>query len=188
MEYQLVGDNAQALNLALRKGEALHIRKGSLIYSTPTIDFFTSTLDDFVKLIPKEVTHLAIGLTFLGRITPAILNAGSHLYINEKNLLAFTDKIRVSKPYRIHEKVPLVILSSTADNQMAFLAYKGDFVGVELNENQTLIIDPDNFVAADPTVSIVPVSEGLKDVLAGEEITLIEARGPGKVWMQTVTH
>ena len=184
MEFNVVGENSQSLHINLRKGEKIIARKGSLIYTTPTISFSLSQLDEFFLLTAEEHTSLGIGLTTVGVITPIKLDLGSEVIVNKSNVIAFTDKIYFTKLASI-ENYEFLHVRSTADNQYIFVFYRGDMLQLSL-ENTELWIDPDNFVAAFGELVFLE-TDGLKFTLLGEKPRIIVLKGNGRVLLQTIT-
>ena len=191
MEYELIGDNSQAIHITLKRGEAIIIRKGSLIYITPEIEIKPIPEDKlFMGITPLATpTLVGIGLDDSGKITPVKLYPGAPLIVRRKNLLLYNPKIEKNKIYSLNvgEKIyDLLLLHSKYSEETIFVSYKGDFIQLELADGQTLYIDPENFVMAEYSVGISYVDK-FKFTLLGEEPRLIKVSGPGKVWLQTIT-
>ena len=187
-----MGDSSQAVHLTLSKGESIIIRKGSMIYITPSIEIKPIPDDPlFMGITPKETpTILGIGLTQDGKISPVKIEPYDSIIVNRKNLLAYPENIDRSKEIEftiLDEKYRLLFISSVFRENTIFVFYKGDVIQLELTEGQELLIDPENFVMAEPSIRISYI-DGVRFTLLGEEPRLIKLIGPGRAWLQTITH
>ena len=68
-----------------------------------------------------------------------------------------------------------------------FLKCFGDFMSIELREDETVAIDAGHLLAHDESVTstILSSSDGRFDQFAEGEILVGEFKGPGRVWLQT---
>jgi len=80
------------------------------------------------------------------------------------------------------------VLQRFSGNGLVFINIDGTAVDYELAAGETMLMDTGTFAAAEDSVSVdVEMVRGIGNMIAGGEgLFLTRARGPGKIWMQTM--
>lgn len=209
MEHKLIGDNMQALVLTMAKDEVVMSESGSMLYFRGGIEFDTKTSGGLFKSIKRSLfTGESLFMTYFrctgdygevamaapvpGKIHKVDL-AGNEVLCNKDAFLCSYGEVNVDIAFTKKFKAGLFggegfILQKLSGNGTSFITSGGNFVEMELQQGEVLMVDTGCLVMMDSSVSYdVQMIGGVKKFLfGGEGLFLVKLTGPGKVVLQTL--
>ena len=210
MKYEVFGDMLPAVELTMNNGESVYTQAGGMTWMTPGFKMDTSTRGGLVKGIKRAFSgesmfmatytagadnaKITFASSFPGTILPLQIDP-SHTYIAQKGaFLCAEDGVNLNAVFTKRFGAGLFggegfILQEISGNGMAFLELDGSLKEITLAENEIIKVDTGNVAAFEKSVSYeVETVKGVKNVLfGGEGLFLTVLRGPGKVWLQTMS-
>lgn len=211
VDYQIIGDDLQLVEIELDPGEGVRAEAGAMIYMDDGIQMQTSTGGGLFKGFKRMITgasffitafvysgqgkgHVAFGAPYPGKIVPLNLDqlGGSFLCQKDSFLCAAQGvEIEVAFTKRIGAGLfggEGFILQRLEGNGLAFVHAGGALIKKELAAGETLRVDTGCLVAFSPTVDYdIQFIGGFKNALfGGEGLFLARLRGPGLVYLQSL--
>lgn len=204
-EWELVGkEGFQALKVRLSRGETVTVESGSYLLSRGKIEVKTTTggllsgilraLAGGESLFLNEIRALDNGAEiWIAPPTPgdigAVELAGQPIIIQDSSYLAHIGDVRVSVAWRgfrgLLAEGELVWLKAEGSG-VVFINSFGSIERIDLGPGEKVTVDNWHFVAMDSSVRYeVRKFGGWKTFLLGGEGLVIEAEGPGRIWIQT---
>lgn len=211
MEYKIIGDDFQILNINIAPGEKIFAEAGSMIYSSGNVEMESKAKGGVGGMFKRMVTGESMLLTEfkvndgegiisfgkqLGKIIPLKLEEGETITAKRDTYVASTEGIDIGitvvkgvgaglfggKGFILQK------LTATAPNQTVFLEASGQVITLDLEDGQMIKVDSGNTVAFEPTVDydIQKVGNIKTMFMGGEGMFLSVFRGPGRVWIQSV--
>jgi uncharacterized protein (TIGR00266 family) len=211
MEYKIIGDDFQILNINIVPGEKIYAEAGSMIYSSGNVKIESKAKGGLGGILKRVVAGESMLLTEfktddsegivsfgkqLGKIIPMKLEQGETLIAKRDTYAASTEGIDIG--VATVKKIGaglfggkgfiLQKFTATAPNQTVFLEASGQVITLDLEDGQMIKVDSGNTVAFEPTVDydIQKVGNVKTMFLGGEGMFLTALRGPGRVWIQSV--
>jgi uncharacterized protein (TIGR00266 family) len=208
MEYQIIGDDMQALVFTLKRDERILTEAGAYMYNKGKVSINAELTDGVMGAVKRALTkeslflvvleaedetaELGLAAPYPGHIRQVPLN-DSALICQRDAFLACTGDIKTDVVLAQNlgfgffggEGFILQKLHGTGD---LFVHAGGNFVEVELTENQNINIDTGCVVAFEDGMDydIKSIGNIQTSLFAGEGIFVANITGPGKVWLQTL--
>lgn len=211
MEYKIIGDDFQILNINIVPGEKVYAEAGSMIYSSGNVEIESKAKGGVSGVFKRLATGESMFLTEfktdenegvisfgkqLGKIIPIKLEQGETLTAKRDTYIASTEGIDIGitavknigaglfggKGFILQK------FTATAPNQTVFLEASGQVITFDLEDGQVIKVDSGNTVAFEPTVDYdIQKAGNIKTMfVGGEGMFLTTLRGPGRVWIQSV--
>ena len=211
IDYELVGEDLQAVIIELDPGEGVQAEAGAMLYMEDGIEMQTSTGGGLFKGFKRMVTgesffittfmhsgqgksHVAFAAPYPGKIVPVDLGNHSQEFICQKDsFLCGASGIEISIAFNKKLGAGLFggegfILQRLSGDGMAFVHAGGTVMERDLAAGQTLRIDTGCIVGFQSTVNYdIKFVGGFKNALfGGEGLFYAVLTGPGKVFLQTL--
>ena len=211
MEYKIIGDDFQIVNVNIAPGEKFFAEAGAMVYASGNVHIESKAKGGvkgiFKRFFSGESAFLTEYTTtgdegivafgkHLGKIIPIKLNEGEHIIAKMGTYIAATEGISIEittvgnigsglfggKGFLLQK------IKSNAPNQVVFLEATGQVITFDLEEGQMIKVDSGNSVAFEPSVDYnIQKSGNLKTMfMGGEGLFLTTLKGPGRVWIQSV--
>jgi uncharacterized protein (TIGR00266 family) len=209
MEYQIVGDDLQALQLTLKQGEEIYAEAGSMLYMAQGIDLQARMRGGFLKGLARKflageslfmsvfqcntpVGKLALASPIAGKIIPIQLN--NNTVLAERNaFLCAIGNIDLSIAFTKKFGAGLFggegfILQKFTGQGLVFLNAGGNMIEFNLVPGEKLRVDTGCIVSLAETVTYdIEFVGGFRNAMfGGEGLFYATLTGPGHVVLQTL--
>ena len=211
IDYQIVGDDMQAVVVELDRGEAVMAEAGAMLYMEDGIQMDTGTGGGVFAGLKRVVTgesffitsfvqtaegkgHVAFSAPYPGKIVPLDLAAMGGTMICQKDAFLCAAKgtdISIAFTKRLGAGIfggEGFILQKLSGDGLAFAHAGGAVISHDLAAGQSLRVDTGCLVAFQASVDYdIQFVGGFKNALfGGEGLFLATLRGPGRVYLQTL--
>lgn len=210
MQYEIKGTVMQSLEVHLNHGEAVFTESGGMSWMTDGVEMKTSGRGGLGAMLGRALAGESLFLTTFtcaapqamitftpeapGKIVPLQLEPGQELIAQKDSFMCAEDSVTMA----MHSRKRLgagffggegFIMQKLTGPGMAFLEVPGEVVEYSLGQGQLLRVDPGHVAAFDPSVNFdIEMVKGVSNILfGGEGLFLATLRGPGRVWLQTLT-
>ena len=211
INYQIIGNDVQLVEIELGEGESVRAEPGSMIYMKDGIEMSTSTgkglLDGLKRVFTSEdffvtsFTHtgdgksyVAFSAPFPGQIAPIDLSSysGSFLCQKASYLCSSTD---VDIDIAITKNIGAglfggegFILQKLSGNGSAFTHAGGTLIGRTLEPDESVRVKTGSVVGFSSEVNYnIKLVGGIKNTLFGKEgLFITELTGPGDIYLQSL--
>lgn len=208
VQYELIGDDFQAVVITLDPGEGVRAEPGAMMYMEEGIDMETSTGGGllsglkrkfggerfFITTFHNELarpTRVAFASDYPGKILPVDLGGGDVLCQRDAYLCS-AKGVEVSVAFTRRLGAGLFggegfILQRLHGDGLAFVSAGGHIVERQLERGDRLRVDTGCIVGFEATVDYdIKMVKGVTSMLfGGEGLFFATLEGPGKVWIQT---
>src|SRR5437588_1431420 len=209
MEYKIVGDVMQALQVELRQGEEIYAEAGTMLYMGPGIDLQAKMQGGIVKGLMRKFlageslfmsvfrctapsARLALANPIAGKIYPIQLR--NNTILDERNAyLAAIGNVDLSVAFTKRFGAGLFggegfILQKMSGEGLVFLQAGGTMINFDLAPGETLRVDTGCIVSMAESVSYdIQFVGGFRNALfGGEGLFYATLTGPGHVVLQTL--
>ncbi len=208
VDYEILGDDAQAVVIRLDPGEAVRAEPGAFMWMEDGIEMSTSTGGGLLSGLKRklagerfflttfdnqghDIRKVAFAGDFPGKIIPLDLVKGDILCQRDAYLCS-ADGIEVTVAFTKRFGAGFLggegfFLQRLSGNGLAFVHAGGYIVEHELGRGESIRVDTGCLVAFDPSVDYdIRMIKGVKSMLfGGEGLFYAHMTGPGKVWIQT---
>ncbi|MCE4628084.1 MAG: TIGR00266 family protein [Desulfurococcales archaeon] len=204
VSYRIEGSPAYSvLIVSLSPGESVVVEPGSYMMHKGDVEIKTSSRG-FLKGLARSlfggesffmntITAKSSAEVWIAPSTPGDIAAveldGGSLVIQDGSYLAHIGNIEVSTAWKGLKGLLAegeLIWTKASGRGTVFINSYGAIRMIELGEGEKVTVDNMHFVALDSSVSWkVKKWGGLKSAIFGGEGLVVEARGPGRVWVQT---
>jgi uncharacterized protein (TIGR00266 family) len=209
MEYKIIGDVMQALQIDLRQGEEIYAEAGSMLYLTNGIDLQAKMQGGIVKGLMRKflageslfmsvfrcttpTARLAIANPIAGKIFAKELK-GTTVLAERNAYLCSIGNVDLSVAFTKKFGAGLFggegfILQKISGQGLVFLHAGGNMVEFNLVPGETLRVDTGCIVSMDETVQYdIQFVGGIRNALfGGEGLFYATLTGPGHVVLQTL--
>jgi uncharacterized protein (TIGR00266 family) len=209
MEYKILGDVMQALQIQLRQGEEVFAEAGSMLYMGPGVELESKMQGGFMKGLMRKFLagesmfmsvfrcstasgHLALANPIAGKIFPIELK-GNTVLAERNAFLCGVGNIDLSIAFSKKFGAGLFggegfILQKLSGQGLVFLHAGGNMVEFNLAPGEQLRVDTGCIVSMADTVSYdIQFVGGVKNALfGGEGLFFASLTGPGHVVLQTL--
>jgi len=209
MQYEIFGNNLPAVTITLQPGESIYTQSGGMTWMTDGIAMETNMKGGFGKALGRMFSgeslfmasytsqrpgaQITLASSFPGSIIPLELGGGREFICQKSAFLCATPGVALSATVQ-KLKAGLFggegfIMQRLGGTGLAFLEIDGSVVAKDLAPGEMLKVDTGNIAAYEASVSYTAETvKGFKNVLfGGEGLFLSILRGPGRVYLQTVS-
>ncbi|MDF1837002.1 MAG: TIGR00266 family protein [Planctomycetota bacterium] len=208
IDYEILGDDAQAVVIRLDPREAVRAEPGAFMWMEDGIEMETSTGGGIMSGLKRklagekfflttfdnrghDVRKVAFAGDFPDKIIPLDL-AKTDIMCQRDAYLCSADGIEVTLAFTKRFGAGFLggegfFLQRLSGNGMAFVHAGGLIVEQELGRGESIRVDTGCLVAFEPSVDYdIRMIKGVKSMLfGGEGLFYAHMTGPGKVWIQT---
>src|SRR3954469_18567947 len=209
MEYKIVGDDLQAIQIELRQGEEIYAEAGAMLYMGPGIDLQAKMQGGLMKGLMRKflageslfmssfrcttpTAQLALANPIAGKIIPLELR-GNTILAERNAFLAAIGTIDLSVAFTKKFGAGLFggegfILQKISGQGLVFLHAGGNMVEFNLKQGEQLRVDTGCIVSMADSVSYdIQFVGGFRNALfGGEGLFYATLTGPGHVVLQTL--
>ncbi len=211
INYKIIGDDMQIVEVELDPGEAVRAEAGAMMYMESGIEMQTSTDGGIFKGLKRMVTgesffitsflngsggicHIAFGAPYPGKIIPLALDKIGGSFLCQKDaFLCAAQGIEIEVAFTKKIGAGLFggegfILQKIEGDGLAFVHAGGTIIKKELTAGETLRVDTGCLVAFAPSVDYdIKFIGGFKNSLfGGEGLFLAHLTGPGTIYLQSL--
>lgn len=209
MDYKIVGDVMQALNLNLQRGEEIYAEAGSMLYMSDGIELDSQMRGGFLKGLARKFlageslflsvfrctsdrAHMALAAPILGRVIPIELT-GNTILAERNAYLCSIGNVELSIAFTKRLGAGFFggegfILQRITGQGIVFLNAGGNLIEFDLKAGERLRVDTGCIVSMAETISYdIQFVGGIKNALfGGEGLFYAALQGPGRVILQTL--
>ncbi len=212
IEYNIVGETTQVVEIALRKNQLVRAEPGAMLYMEEGIEMLIGSgagvlsgfkrmvtgdaffITSFINKSAHEKKHLALSAPYSGKIMMIDLKLfGGTILCQKDSFLCSASSVEIKMEWT--RKIGSgffggegFVLQRLSGEGFVFLQAGGTLLERDLKEGETLQIDTGSLVAMQPTIKFeVQFVGGFKNILfGGEGLFLTKLTGPGKLFLQSV--
>jgi uncharacterized protein (TIGR00266 family) len=209
MDYQLIGDVMQALEIRLRQGEELYAEPGAMLYMSTGIELQTKMQGGLMKGLMRKFlagekmfmstfrctapeAKMAVANPIAGKIFPIELR-GNTVLAERNAYLCAIGNVDLSIAFTKRFGAGLFggegfILQKISGQGLVFLQAGGNMLEFHLKPGEQLRVDTGCIVSMDETVTYdIQFVGGFRNALfGGEGLFFAVLNGPGHVVLQTL--
>ena len=211
IDYRIIGDDMQIVEIELDAGEAVRAEAGAMMYMESGIQMQTSTGGGVFRGLKRMITgesffitsfvhsgpskgHVAFGAPYPGKVLPIDLTElGREFFCQKDAFLCAARGIEIEIAFTRRLGAGLFggegfILQRLMGDGMAFLHAGGTIIEKRMNSSEQLRVDTGCLVAFSPGIDYdIQFIGGFKNALfGGEGIFLATLSGPGLVYLQSL--
>jgi uncharacterized protein (TIGR00266 family) len=209
MNYNIIGKNMPAVKIRLSLDEKLYTQSGALLWMDRGIEMNSNMQGGFLKSVGRmfsgaslflinyvcnaESAELCLGGAMPGTLLDFDL-MNSSLICQKSSFLCAQPTVALDTIFNKRLSSSFFggegfILQKLSGSGKAFIQSFGDLEKRELSAGQELLVDTGHLVAFEESVSYeIEMLKGFKNILfGGEGLFLAKLRGPGTVYLQTMT-
>src|SRR5436190_1232724 len=211
IDYKIIGDDIQAVEVELDPGEAVRAEVGAMLFMEEGIEMQTGTGGGIFSGLKRMVTgenffitsflnngngkrHVTFAAPYPGKIIPLQLrDLGGSFLCQRDGYLCSAEGVDINLEFTKKIGAGLFggegfILQRLSGDGYAFVHAGGAIIKRELQHNETLRVDTGCLVAFSPSVNYdIQFIGGFKNVLfGGEGLFFAKLTGPGLVYLQTL--
>ncbi|RMF59565.1 MAG: TIGR00266 family protein [Calditrichaeota bacterium] len=210
IDYELIGDDMQAVIIALDPGEMVQAEAGAMMYMTDGVQMNTGTGGGLLKGVKRILTgesffittfqyngsgqgKVAFAAPYPGKIIPIDLGQMGTMYCQRDAYLCSAYGIDISVAFTKRLGAGFFggegfILQKLAGDGLAFVHAGGTIMERDLAAGETLKADTGCLVAFQESVGYdIQFVGGIKTAFfGGEGLFFATLHGPGKVYLQTL--
>ena len=208
IDYELCGDDFQAVIITLDPGEAVRAEPGSMMFMEDSVEMDASTGGGIMKGLKRAVGGESFFITtfsnqgnerqqvgfaaeYPGKILPVDLARGT-IFCQRDAYLCSAKGVEVSVAFTKRLGAGFFggegfILQKLTGDGLAFIHAGGYIIERELQPGETLRVDTGCLVGFEDGVDYdIKMIKGIKTMFfGGEGLFYAMLRGPGKIWIQT---
>lgn len=209
MNYQITGDNMQALRMELSTGEEVYAEAGAMLYFRGAIEMDSKTQGGILKSLGRSIfTGESLFMTTFhctgekgevsfaapvpGKIKPIELS-GNEIICNKDAYLCSIGNVDVNISFTKKLGAGIFggqgfILQSISGTGLVFIHSGGNFVELELQQGESMSVDTGCIVMMDTSINYdIKFVGGIKRAFfGGEGLFFAQLTGPGRVILQTL--
>jgi uncharacterized protein (TIGR00266 family) len=211
IDYKIIGDDMQLVEIELDPGEGVRAEAGAMMYMENGIEMQTSTGGGLFRGFKRMITgasffittflyngsgkgHVAFAAPYPGKIIPLdITQLGGQFLVQKDGFLCAARGIEIEVAFTRRLGAGLFggegfILQRLEGDGMAFVHAGGTIIPKELAPGENLRVDTGCLVALSPTIDYdIQFIGGFRNALfGGEGIFLASLTGPGLVYLQSL--
>lgn len=209
MQYEIFGSSLPAVTVTLQQGESIYTQSGGMTWMTDGISMETNMKGGLGKALGRMLTgeslfmatytaqrqgaQITFASSFPGSIIPIELNGSREFVCQKDAFLCATPGVRLSASL---SKVKTgffggegFIMQRIGGTGLCFLEIDGTVVAKDLAPGEVIKVDTGNLAAYESSVEYsAETVKGFKNMLfGGEGLFLSVLRGPGRVYLQSVS-
>lgn len=210
MEYEITGTVMQAVEITLQRGEAVFTESGGMAWMQGNIDMDTNMPGGFLGGIKRKLSgesffmtnysaqsdHCQITFTPYapGNVIPVELGTGQEIVVQKDAFMVAESTVTLELYFQRKLGAALFggegfIMQRLAGHGIAFVEIPGEMVEKDLAPGEELRVDPGHVSMFETTVSFdITRIKGVRNILfGGEGLFIASLKGPGRIWLQTMT-
>ncbi len=210
MEFEILGGQLPVVICKMKQGEKMVSESGGMSWMTPGIKMETTMKGGLMGALTRGLSgesaflntfectgaqdEIAFTSSFPGQIVHMTLKEGESIIAQKGSFLAGESTVKLEMFFRKKLWAGLFggegfILNKITGPGQVFLEISGALILKELAPGETLKIDTGHCAILEPSVTFdVEALKGFKNIFfGGEGLFLAVVKGPGKVWIQTIT-
>lgn len=210
MLYEIWGGNMPAVTIALEKNESIYTQSGGMSWMTPNIEMTTNTKGGIMKGFGRmfsgesffmatytaktEGQQITLASTMPGEIKVFNITPSYEIIAQKGAFLCAEQSVEIKAEFTKDFKSGLFggegfILQRYTGSGNVFLELDGTVKEINLGPGQVVKVDTGNIAAFESSITYsAEMVKGFKNVLfGGEGLFLSTLKGPGRVWLQTMT-
>lgn len=210
MKYKTYGKNLQVVALQLKSGENVYGEAGSMVYMSGNMKMETEARGGFMKGLKRKISGesffmteftpsagtglVAFGGTYPGTIKALKLDGNKQFLVQKDGFLCAEDTVDLDIASQKKLSGTLfgghgMILQKMSGKGNVFIHASGDFIEKDLRQGEVLKVSTGHSLAWEDSVDFDVQRTGkVKSMLfSGEGMFVTTLRGPGKVWLQSLT-
>ncbi|GGP21304.1 transcriptional regulator [Thermocladium modestius] len=206
MQYSILGDDLQLVKVIMDEGESIYGEGGHLLYKSPTVNLQARDVGGFMAGLKRAVT----GATFFvlqltgpgetafagstpGKVVQISLGNGDQLLAEHGSFLFAEGGVRYDASLAkltagIFGGEGLFLAKFTGPGNV-FLHGTGNVLPLQLGDGEEVDVEAGHLLAFDAGMQYgIKRAGGLKTMLlGGEGLFFVNIRGPGRVWLRSVS-
>lgn len=209
IDYQIVGDDMQAVVITLNEGESVRAEAGAMLYMTSAIEMETSAEGGLLSGLKRAFTsesffvtnfnctgpegQVALAAPYPGKIVPLDLAETGNMVCQKDAYLASADDVELDVTFTKSIGSGFFggegfVLQSLQGDGMGFIHVGGSVMKMELDEGQDIRMDVGALAAFQDGMDYdIEYVGGVKTALfGGEGMFYARVSGPGTVYVQSM--
>ncbi len=209
MKYKIIGDNLQMVVVDLSTSDMIYGEAGAMIYMSDNMEMNAEIKGGLLKGIKRKIAGETLFMTKFkpnggngfvafagnapGRIKPITIS-GNEFIVQKDAFLCAQDGIDLDIAFTKKLRAGLFggegfILERLSGDGTSFIHACGDFVEMDLAQEEIIKVNTGSVVGFDSTVGYdITMAGNVKSMLfGGEGIFLTTLRGPGHIILQSMT-
>ena len=210
MRYEVWGDQLPAVTMHLEAGESVYTQRGGLSWMSDGLTMKTNMKGGLGKAIGRMLSgesmfmatytaqrsdaHITFASSMPGNIKALEVAPGREYIAQKAAFLCAEPGVKLSAEFTRSFKGGLFggegfVLQRYSGSGMVFLELDGSIREYDLAPGEIMKVDTGNVAAFETTVSYsAEMVKGFSNILfGGEGLFLSTLRGPGKIWLQTMS-
>jgi len=210
ISYRILGTVQQTLVVDLVPGQAVYTDSGALSWLSQSVDMSTGSgggLGGMLKraasgatafiisfAASREPGQAAFSTDFPGKVLPIELEAGQAVVLHKHAFLCAEKSVTLDVFFSRKLGAGFFggegfILQKLTGPGLAFAEMDGDAVEYHLNAGEVLKVEPGHVAMFEATVAFdIEMIKGMTNILlAGEGMFLATLKGPGRIWLHSMT-
>ncbi len=210
MKYHIIGTVQQTLSVELQPGQMVFSDTGAMSWMTVSVSMNTRGSGGLGGMLKRAVSGasafiidfnannapglVAFTTDFPGKILPMELEAGQSVIMHRHAFLCAEKSVELDVFFTRKLGVGLLggegfILQKLTGPGTAFVELDGDAIEYRLAANQVMRVETGHVAMFESSVTFdIEFIKGLNNILlAGEGLALATLRGPGRIWLHSMT-
>jgi len=210
MEYKKYGDNLELVAIQFSPTEKIYGEAGAMVYMSGNVQMNAKARGGFMKSLKRSITGESFFVTDFtvtggtgivafagnapGRIKPFEITAGQEYFCQKDSFLCAEEGVDLDMAFQKKLSGGLFggegfIIQRLSGNGTAFIHATGDIIERTLKEGEKLKVSTGKAVAWEGSVdySIERTGNVRSMLFSGEGLFVTTLKGPGKVWLQSMT-
>lgn len=210
MQYKIFGDMMPAVTVRLSRGESVYTQSGGMSWMTEGVKMESNMKGGLGKAFgrmfsgeslfmatftaTRDVDEVTFASTMPGQILKFDIRPDYEIIAQKGAFLCAEHSVQLSTYFNRGVKGGLFggegfILQKYSGNGAVFCEIDGSVQAIDLAPSELLRVDTGNIAAFETSVQYsAEMVKGFKNILfGGEGLFLSTLRGPGRVWLQTMT-
>lgn len=210
LQYHILGTIQQTLAVDLQPGQTIFSDAGAMSWMTATVNMNTTSsggLGGMLKRAVSGATLFIIDFTatgapgqasfstdFPGKVLPIELDAGQSVILHKHAFLCAEKSVGLDVFFTRKLGVGMFggegfILQKLTGPGMTFAELDGDAVEYHLKPGEVMKVEPGHVAMFEGSVSFdIQMIKGINNILlGGEGLFLATLKGPGRIWLHSMT-
>ncbi len=210
VNYEITGTILPVLTVKLKPGDKIFSSSGGMSWMTQTVQMDTNTGGGLGKMFRRAISgeslfivdyftnssegDVAFASEFPGKIVVLNLQEGQQMIVQKDSFMCAEKSVDIDLHFRKRLGAGFFggegfILQKLSGPGQAFVNFDGEIVERTLAAGELLRVDTGHVAMIEPSVDFdVEMVRGFKNILlGGVGLFLATLRGPGRVWLQTMT-
>ncbi len=210
LNYHILGTVQQSLGIDLQQGQAVFSEAGAMSWMTATVAMNTHSGGGLGSMFKRAVSgaslfivdfmanggpgQVSFSTDFPGKILPFELDAGQSVIMHRHAFITAEKSVNLDIFFTRKLGAGLFggegfVLQKLTGPGIVFAELDGDAIEYRLQPNQVLRVEPGHVAMFEDTVAFdIEMIKGMTNILlGGEGLFLATLRGPGRIWLHSMT-